>query len=217
MIGLKPEIIIESIPRRWYSLSYPQFHHPAPTPNLFSEKVMKKTWIFCVITGLVSLVPTLHSQAVYTASKTPFLEVGGGYLYLNSDFTPHHTSAGATAWVDANLNSFVGLEAEGHDGYENAYKYGETSFLVGPRFSMRQGKGSLYAKAMVGRGTLKHEVTGGTSSSYELYAFGAGIDYHVSPSFKVRVVDAEFQTWASFKPNGLTPYAISSGLMYSFH
>jgi hypothetical protein len=168
--------------------------------------------------GLFLLVPSIWAQAVYSAYKTPVFEIGGGALYLKNDYTPK-SDQGASAWVDANLNKFIGLEAEGHLGVlVSPSDLGENSYLVGPRFSLHQGKGSLYAKAMVGRGDFIHDAPNNkTSKSYNVYAFGGGLDYRVSPSWKVRLVDAEFQTWSSFKPNGLTPYAISTGVMYSFH
>ncbi len=179
---------------------------------------MKKWLSSFVVTGLLSLVPAVRAQAVYTASKTPLLEAGVGFLYLNNDYTPQ-SDQGISAWLDANLNSFIGLEAEGHFGVlQSPSDIGENSYLIGPRLSVRQGKSSLYAKAMVGRGDFIHDLPGHySSSSYNLYAFGGGLDYRVGPSWKVRLVDAEFQTWSSFKPHGLTPYAISTGVMYIFH
>lgn len=179
---------------------------------------MKKWFSSFALAAFLSLVPSIRAQAVYTASKTPLLELGAGFLYLNNDYTPK-SDEGISAWVDANLNSFIGLEAEGHFGVlQSPSDYGENSFLIGPRFSVHQGKGSLYAKAMVGRGDFIHDRPGQTSSSsYNLYAFGAGLDYRIRPSWAIRLVDAEFQTWPSFKPNGLTPYAISTGVMYIFH
>jgi hypothetical protein len=182
------------------------------------EKIMKKWFGPFVLTALLFLVPSIHAQAVYTASKTPLLEVGAGFLYLNNDYTPQ-SDQGITAWVDANLNRFIGLEAEGHFGViQSPSDYGENSFLIGPRFSVHRGKASLYAKAMVGRGEFVHDLPYHYSSTgYTAYAFGGGLEYRVFSSWKLRLVDAEFQTWPSFPPNGLTPYAISTGVMYIFH
>jgi hypothetical protein len=184
----------------------------------FQENLMKK-WFgsMLMLTGLLTLVPSLRAQAVYTGSKTPGLQAGAGFLYLNNDYGK--SDQGVSAWVDANLNTLLGLEAEAHLGTPiSPSDYGENSFLVGPRLGIRQGKSMLYAKAMVGRGNFIFDRPGQYhSASYGLYAFGAGLDYRISPNINLRVVDAEFQTWGSFKPNGLTPYAVSTGLMYIIH
>jgi hypothetical protein len=180
---------------------------------------MKKKWLgsSLILAGFLILVPSLRAQAVSTGTKTPGLQAGAGILYLNNDYGK--SDQGVSAWVDANLNALLGLEAEAHLGtLISPSDYGENSFLVGPRLGVKSGKGLLYAKAMIGRGDFIYDRPGQTrSASYNLYAFGAGLDYRISPSLNLRVVDAEFQTWGSFKPNGLTPYAISTGLMYIIH
>jgi hypothetical protein len=185
-----------------------------------------KKWLgsilFCL--GLLSMfVPASHAQAVYTATPKVYLQGGAGVFYENPDYNSsygNNTVEGASGWVDANLINFLGIEAEGHISVVDTSDIRENSFLIGPRFAVRNGKSNLYAKAMIGRGDFIHDAhnhLAETSASYNLYAFGGGLDYRISPSINFRVVDAEFQTWSKFKPNGLTPYVISTGLMYIIH
>jgi len=174
-----------------------------------------------VVTGLLCLIPSLRGQSVYTASRSASLQAGAGFLYLHNDYFQHNTAAdqGMSVWVDGNLTPLLGLEAVGHFGVLiSPSDYGENSFFVGPRIGIRRGRVQPYAKAMIGRGFFVHDQPNHTSTtSYLAYAFGAGVDYRISPSFNFRVVDADFQTWPNFKPNGLTPYTISTGLMYIIH
>jgi hypothetical protein len=52
--------------------------------------------------------------------------------------------------------------------------------------------------------------------AYNIFAIGAGVDYHVVPSLNVRA-EYEYQQWLSFPPNGLTPRIFSVGMAYRFH
>jgi len=179
---------------------------------------MKMRFRSLVCASFLILVPFIRAQAVYSGSKGPLLAVGAGFLYLNNDYSPQ-SDQGVSAWVDANLNRWIGLEVEVHFGVlQSPSDYGENSYLMGPRLSVHHGNGSLYAKAMAGRADLIHDIPYRySSSSYSLYALGAGVDYRAGRNWGVRVVDAEYQTWPSFKPHGLTPYAFSTGVMYIFH
>jgi hypothetical protein len=178
-----------------------------------------KKWFgsILVVTGLLSLVPSLRAQAVYTASRRSQIQAGAGYLYLHNDYAGH--DQGLSGWVDANLTPLLGLEAEAHFGViVSPTDIGENSFFVGPRFGIRRGKFQPYAKAMVGHGSLVHDLPGHSSTlGYIAYALGGGLDYRIRPSFNFRAVDFEYQTWPTFSPHNLTPYTISSGLMYIIH
>jgi opacity protein-like surface antigen len=52
--------------------------------------------------------------------------------------------------------------------------------------------------------------------AYNIFAIGAGVDYHVLPGLNVRA-EYEYQQWLSFPPNGLTPKIFSVGAAYRFH
>ncbi len=50
--------------------------------------------------------------------------------------------------------------------------------------------------------------------SYFAFAYGAGLDIHITRHFDVRAIDFELQNWPGFAQNGLTPSIISIGAAY---
>jgi hypothetical protein len=175
--------------------------------------MMKSLRITMIIVGFCCCLPLLRAQAVYTATRSGRIQAGAGLLYLNNDYTVSGDQ-GASIWVDGDLNRFLGLEVEAHLGtIRSPQDIGENSYLIGPRLSLHRGRFTPYAKLMVGRGTIVNDFRN-TSSSYNLFAYGGGVDYRFHGKFSWRAVDFELQNWHGFPPNGLTPYAISSGVMY---
>ncbi len=181
--------------------------------------------LLAVLTAFVPLVPSLRAQAVYTATKTTYIQAGAGVFYLNPDYTNtrygDNTVEGVSGWADANLINFLGVEAEAHVSVVDPSDLKENSYLIGPRVAIKKGRGNLYGKAMVGRGAFIFDanVPAGAKKTkdYTMYAFGGGLDYRISQNFNYRVVDAEFQTWTDFKPHNLSPYVISTGIMFILH
>jgi hypothetical protein len=177
-----------------------------------------KKWFGSVgaVFGLLLLVTSVRGQAVCTAAKVTHLQLGGGVLYLHSDYGAK--DYGVTGWADANLNNFIGVEAEVHLGtIESPSDYGENSYLAGPRLMYRSKNGTAYGKAMVGKGNFIRDTPGHTlNQQYNIYALGVGLEHRISDSFSWRVVDAEYQYWKAFKPHGLSPYIISTGVMWNF-
>ena len=184
----------------------------------------KSLGFLAVLAACVSLVSTLRAQAVYTASKTIYLQGGAGVFYLHPDYLNQYgnnTVEGVSGWADANLINFLGIEAETHISVVDSSDRKENTYLIGPRVGLKKGKGNFYGKAMVGRGAFIFDANvppgAKKTKDYTLYAFGGGLDYRISQSFNYRVVDAEFQTWSGFKPHGLSPYVISTGIMFIVH
>jgi len=174
---------------------------------------MKCFRIAGIVAAICCLLPLLRAQAVYTATRSGRIQAGAGGMYLNNDYSPQ-SDQGVSIWVDGDLTKFFGLEAEAHFGtVRSPADIGENSYLIGPRVSLHRGRFSPYAKLMVGRGTIINDFYN-TSSSYNLFAYGGGLDYRFHGKFSWRAVDFELQNWHSFPPNGLAPYAISTGVMY---
>ena len=162
---------------------------------------------------LLSLTRVLHSQATYTATRGGQIQAGVGFLHLNNDYTTQKDE-GMSVWVDASLTRHIGVEGEAHFGtIVSPSDVGENSYLVGPRFTLSRGRATGYAKVMFGRGSVINDFFN-TSSSFNLYAFGGGADFRLTHRLSFRVVDVEYQRWPGFGTNGLTPFAISTGLMY---
>ncbi len=161
----------------------------------------------------VCFAPLLQAQASYTATRSGHIEAGAGLMYLNNDYGVKNDE-GASFWGDGDISRHIGVEGEIHLGtLRSPSDVGENSYLIGPRVSLHRGRFTPYAKFMVGRGTIVNDFYN-TSSSYWLYALGGGVDYRFHGRFSWRVADFEMQRWHGFVPNGLTPYAISTGVMY---
>jgi len=178
---------------------------------------MKKcsTLIFCVASLLVT-VPSLCAQALYTADQKTRIQVGAGVSVLNTDYTQKDVT-GLSAWGDYDFSKHIGVEVSTHFGeFITPGDLTENTYLVGPRFTYRRRKVTLYGKALVGRGTVTLQDFN-QSSSYNLYAFGGGLEYKILHKVNIRLIDYEQQKWPDFPPNGLSPTIISFGASYIIH
>ena len=170
---------------------------------------MKKWFVaaFCLMFSGAALSP-MQGQAVYTATRSSRLAAGVGAMYLNNDYSPRK-NGGLAAWVDYDFTRLIGVEAEGRFGGI----IGENSYLIGPTVSCRRRKFRVYGKILVGKGTISNQLYN-TSSTYNLYELGGGVDYRLTRKFAARV-DIGEQKWPDFEPNTLSPLAISVGVMYT--
>ena len=168
--------------------------------------------IFC-ITFSLACIPQLNAQAVYTAERTARISVGAGGSYLNTDYAAKPTY-GASFFADMDLFRHVGLEAEGHlGGIISPDDIGENSYLVGPRAFIRRSRFTGYGKLMLGRGSINNQLFN-LSSSYNLYAYGGGLEYRAARRITVRGIDFEMQKWPGFPPHGLSPLVVTIGASY---
>jgi len=167
------------------------------------------------VASLLFLVPSVRAQATSTASRALQIQAGAGLLYLNNDYTPKGDE-GVSAWIDASLSSLIGVEAEGHLGnIKSPSDYGENTAFLGPRVTHRFGRIEPYGKVMFGFAALKQEIGNKTNTyHYIAYEAGGGVDFRVTSRWSWRVIDAGFQKWPTYKPNGLSPYTVSTGFMY---
>ena len=172
--------------------------------------------------GLASLpfllLPSLHAQAVPTATKSGTIEAGAGVTLLDPDYAPKN-DGGVTAWVDGDFFHFyhvtIGVDIQlNFTGVIAPDDIGENSYLVGPRFSHRFfGKYQVYGKIDFGRGTISNQLYK-TSSSFNIVpAFGGGVDYHLARHYNVRAEVVE-QKWPNFEPHTLSPITASVGVLY---
>lgn len=120
---------------------------------------------------------------------------------------------GAAVYVDANLTWHLGLEAEARrlQWHEEA-GIRQTTYLAGPRITLRPYSFSPYAKLLVGVGQF-HFPYGYADGRYFVVAPGAGIDYRLRGSgIKLRLIEFEYQDWPQFTYGALRPYGISTGI-----
>ena len=174
-----------------------------------------KTWclslvLLAVLAGYSS--PT-RAQAIFAATETAHIQAGVGAMSLNTGYASD-TNNGVAVWGDYDVRAFIGLEAEGRlGGLVAPGGIGENSYLVGPRLLYRRRRITGYGKLMAGRGSISNRVLN-QSSSFNVYAFGGGLEYKVSRRFNLRAVDVELQRWPDFRPNTLSPMSLSAGVSY---
>ena len=173
-----------------------------------------------ILASLAAFLPNAAiSQARPTASKSGSVQAGVAGMYLDNDYSVRH-NAGPVVYGDYDfLHLFyidAGLEAEARfGGIYSPDDIGENSYLIGPRLSVRRANLKVYAKVLVGRGTIFHNsISDNTSSSFNDIAYGGGLEYRVKQRFNVRVIDAELQKWLNFYPHILSPFALSAGVAY---
>ncbi len=180
-------------------------------------KKLLKT-LLAIATIVACLPNAIHGQALPTATKSGDIQAGVAVMSLNNDYSVHK-DAGLMIYGDYDLLRFfrieAGAEAEARfGGLYSPDDIGENSYLVGPRFSVRRANLRIYGKVMLGRGTIFHDSnTNNTSSSFNVIAFGGGVEYRVKRRFNLRA-DVEDQKWPNFEPHTLSPLALSAGVAY---
>lgn len=166
----------------------------------------------CFIFSL-ACISQLNAQAVYTAERNSRISVGAGGSYVNTDYAPKPTY-GPSFFADFDLFRHFGLEGEGHfGGVVSTDDIGENSYLVGPRAYLRRRRFTGYGKLMAGRGIITNQLFN-LSSTYNIYAYGGGLEYLATRRISVRAIDFEMQKWNAFPPNGLSPLVVTIGASY---
>ncbi len=164
--------------------------------------------------ALIAVAITLPALA----QDVPAAKGPGSALTLGATVSAYHsdygqrTLDGGTLYLDANLYRRIGVEAEARtlslhsdDGVR------QSTYLVGPRFSSARHTLRPYTKLLAGRGTFQFPYNY-AHGSYFVVAAGTGLDWHLSRSATLRVIDFEYQRWPQFTFGELHPYGISTGL-----
>jgi opacity protein-like surface antigen len=180
--------------------------------------------IFTLICLIGFMVARLQGQASPTASRAGDLQIGAMFNLANTDYRPENFK-GYGFYSTYDFRYHVGIEGEFHqindpDATEGIY---ERTYEIGPRYVLHYGRFAPYAKVMYGRGVFNYPPVPGDPNrgpaanlAYNIFAIGAGVDYHVLPGLNVRA-EYEYQQWLNFPPNGLTPKIFSVGAAYRFH
>ena len=180
--------------------------------------------IFTLIYLAGFTVARLHGQAAATASRVGDLQIGAMFNLANSDYRPAYFK-GFGFYSTYDFRYHVGIEGEFHQINDPNTTEGiyERTYEIGPRYVLHYGRFAPYAKVMYGRGVFNYPPVFGdpkigpiANLAYNIFAIGAGVDYHVLPGLNVRA-EYEYQQWLSFPPNGLTPKILSVGAAYRFH
>lgn len=179
-------------------------------------KKMMSSSLFFGFVSLLVLVPSLTAQAIYTANENTRIQAGAGVAVLNPDYTKGNV-IGFSGWGDYDFSKWVGLEFSAHLGeFITPGDITENSYMLGPRLTYRRHKFTVYGKAMVGRSTITNQ-NYNLSSSYNMFAFGGGLEYRLLRKINIRVIDFEQQQWPDFRPDALTPTVATIGASYIIH
>jgi hypothetical protein len=171
-----------------------------------------KRVLICI--GLLGATSLLHAQASPTASRWGDLQVGGGYSFANSDYSPEHYK-GFTVYSDFDFTRHWGVEAEFRfvKSPSPANEY-EKTYEIGGRYFRTYGRFNPYAKLLVGRGVFNFP-NDSANLAYNMLAAGAGLDYRVKSYLNVRG-DFEYQHWSGFMNDSLAPTVATIGVAYHF-
>ena len=198
----------------------------------FSGKVAASLTDFPVRRSLLVLVylavfagSRLHAQAIPTASSPGFLQVGGTFNLVSSDYgTPRLKGGGA--YITFDIRPRYGIEAEFRQASDSnpVDAIYERTYEIGPRYVRHYGRYAPYGKIMFGRGVFRYPAPFGDPGAqntaailyYNMIAIGGGLDYRLLNHVNLRG-DYEYQRWFGFPENGLTPSSIGIGVAYRFH
>jgi hypothetical protein len=157
---------------------------------------------------------SLRAQALPTATGPgSYIAVGGGGSIFQTDYG-QRAVGGLTAYADLNPIWRYGIEGEARFlRFRTSEQVTQTSYLIGPRVSLRFGPVRPYVKFLVGDGKIVlpfHYAQG----SFLSYAPGVGVEYMLGDRFAVRIFDVEYQFWPGFPYGELHPYGISAGISF---
>ncbi len=174
--------------------------------------MIKRLAIACFLLG--GSVTALTAQAVSTASRRADLQIGVGFVGVNSDYAPDNFR-GFALYTTYDVTNCWGGEFVFHQA-NSPYgdKLYERTYEIGPRFHRTYGRLSPYVKAMYGRGVFNFPLDV-ANLAYNLFAVGLGSDIRVLPYLNVRI-DYEYQRWINFPPTGLGPQILTVGMAYHF-
>lgn len=172
-----------------------------------------------MLRAVAALASSALAVACAGAQAVPTATGPGGRLSLGiagsafqADYGKRYIG-GAAAYIDANLTPHLGLEAEARTlHFHEEAGIRQTTYLAGPRFTLRPHALAPYAKVLVGMGQF-HYPYGYADGRYFVVAPGAGVDLRLARSgIKLRLIDFEYQDWPQFTFGQLHPYGISAGV-----
>jgi len=164
------------------------------------------------------MVAAANAQAVPTASRTGFMQVGGGWSIADPDYAQRKVQ-GFTIYGDIDFKHHWGIEGDIHRvSLVTPTNIGVDSYLLGPRYAYRYNRFHPYAKVLFGLGRFKYKFDNAPEAvyTYKIYAFGGGLDLKATKRINIRAIDFEYQKWPGYPPHGLTPFVYSFGAAYVF-
>lgn len=140
-----------------------------------------------------------------------YVNVGAMGSYYDVNYGQRYVG-GVALYADANVTWRVGIEAQAQ-----SLRFGEEfgkrtdTYLVGPKWSVRNRRLMPYAKVLVGYGRFRFPYGYGDATNFVI-APGGGVDYRVTERFTVRLVDVQYQEWPGFTFGSTHPYGVNAGI-----
>jgi opacity protein-like surface antigen len=184
---------------------------------------MKKTThlhltLLCLLALATAIPGRLRAQALPAASGP------GGYVSVGIGASDYHFQygerylAGIMAYTDINPVWRYGIEGEVRSlRYNTNEGVTETTYLAGPRIVIFPGPLRPYVKLLAGAGRYSLPF-GFATGTFFTYAPGAGLDYALTDSVAIRVIDFQYQVSTRFQASPYEPesnlinYGISAGI-----
>jgi len=150
---------------------------------LTTNHAQRTSVILRVAAGLSLLAAAICTQAAAQSRPAAYgpgsyIQIGGTGSIFQADYSQRNLG-GDAAFVNAHLYRRIGVEAEVRTlQFQEDEDVHETTYLVGPRFSILPGRLPPYGKLLVGRGDFYfpfHHAKG----SYFVVAPGTGVDWQV--------------------------------------
>lgn len=125
---------------------------------------------------------------------------------------------GVGGYVDTRFTRWLQIEAEGHWLQFNEYAppsspkgIGENTYMIGPKVPIVEfHRWQPYGKFLFGWGSGPGGWLTGRAGSF---AYGGGVDFHLTRRITIRPIDIEYQQWR-VNPT-LWPYGGSAGISYT--
>jgi len=171
-------------------------------------------WFACAL----SLTTWAHGQAVPTASRAGSIQAGVGGMFMYPDYGQPYLK-GLTFYGDYDFSQHLGVEGDIHYSVITPQDISENTYLLGPRYTWRLKRLSLYGKGLFGLGRFGYQAGSyphPATFSYFVYDFGGGVEYKITHNINIRGFDAEFQKWPGYADHGLSPVVFTIGVAYMF-
>lgn len=159
-------------------------------------------------------IRSLPGQADPTAKRKADLQIGIGFVGVNSDYDPTSLK-GVAAYATLDVTSHLGAEFVVHQtNSSSGDSLYQRTYEIGPRYHRTYGHFLPYVKGMYGRGVFNFP-NGVANLAYNMFSGGVGSDISVLRFLNLRV-DYEYQRWLTFPPTGLAPQVLTIGVAYHF-
>jgi len=166
---------------------------------------MKQALLLAPLAALFAL-PARAQQA------SPKFEIYGGYSYMLIKSASSGSKLSSSGWEVAanwNLSPKFGITADFDGNYCCSGQYLYT-YLIGPQFTTRRDRYSVFLHALVGGASAQGLTETGSALAW---ALGAGVDWNVNPRIALRLPQVDW-LGTRFLSGTQSDLRISAGVVF---